>query len=133
MKKLILILCMVLLVLPISFAYNPIGFIDGSFRQSVSGNFNENLDSTNVSNQADSIALSGGKQVPLTADLNGDGKEEIIVLDVSTIRVFNHTQAQGFTIVDNVTYNSQRIKKITHKVKTEYEQQQKEIRERYRK
>jgi len=98
MKKLILFVFMLLFVIPISFgltSYNNTGTEDQQYVTGF-GVFNENL----VGNTIISQAFSSLTNIPLVADLDGDGVNEIIIIDGSDIliRDTNLLAIDGFTL-----------------------------------
>ena len=81
----VLMFSLVLTVVAAETEYASIGGTGGDFRQG-DGGFNPTVLST-IQNRG----LTNGEYVPLVADVNADGVNEIVVLDGSTLRVYQNT------------------------------------------
>lgn len=68
--------------------YTEVGQENGYFQRGV-GRFNQNFATNFGSAVITSAVLNNGRGVPLVADLNNDGRNEIIVIDSSTIKIFH--------------------------------------------
>lgn len=91
---------LLLLLIPISFAkteYEQAGGEDTLFNLG-SGIFNEGFDDDDL--DITTLALNDGKLIPLIADLDGDGSNEIIIQDDNLIRIFDDdfNSYQGWNI-----------------------------------
>ncbi len=101
MFKKILILMLILVIIPFAYAkfnYSELGNFDGYYQQGT-GFFNENL-GFDINTDGSTRSLSDGKKTPLVQDLDGDGQNEIIVLDDFTLKIY-----QGIDLVLNGTYS----------------------------
>ncbi len=90
MVKIVFILMVLLFLIPIAFAdvtYTEVGEADGFFIRG-NGVFNENLDIADTSTST--VVLGDPEQVPLVSDLNGDGVQEIIVINDENIIIFQN-------------------------------------------
>lgn len=91
-NKLFIILMIMVLSIPVAFAkddYNQTGSTNQDYLLG-SGIFNNAL-TTSTNNLR---TLSDGQNVPLVADLDGNGDQEIIVVDSSTVRIFRNSDLE---------------------------------------
>jgi len=102
MSKLVLsLILMIILIIPISFSaedYNETGTSNQQYRVGT-GIFNSALTTSSSALRS----LTDGQNIPLVSDLDGDGDNEIIVIDSATIRLF---KSETLDIVDSFTMES---------------------------
>ncbi len=98
MKKLFLIISMLLFIIPLAFAntdYNESGNFN-HYYQTGFGQFNENV----VASTTGTTSISTQRGLPLVSDLDGDGTNEIIVLDGDSLKLFQNKELVPLSSAD---------------------------------
>ena len=104
---LLYIVFLVFLIIPVAFAntnYNETGNKDALFEQG-RGFFNTELTDTDIATKT----IATARHTPLIADLDGDGINEIIVIDDNTIRLFKNkelTNVNSIALPDDDRYSN---------------------------
>lgn len=102
MIKKYLTIILFLLIINIVSAYNESG--DGNnFYQLSNGVFNSGLNPSIVDDESSIVVLSDGRKTPLIVDLDGNGIDEIIILDDNTIEIY---QNKTLGLVDSFTLDT---------------------------
>lgn len=96
-KSVLIFIFTILLLIPFAFSqpkteYPNIGGDDGDF------NLGEGIFGSNINFITRGVGVSSETQVPLVLDLDGDGTNEIVLLDGNTIRIFNDSLGTKATI-----------------------------------